>query len=243
VRTIAVIEIAAVIALGGCGKNGASSPPPPSSNSSVSSDDPATRPNPVDAAVINTASPDDHAASARAIFDATNYVAPAELAWSRKLGVVIYPGCGGGEGPGESCSLGALDKAGKTVELPEAVRVSWSTGGRATDEQRATAIAQMTKAFDTLDTFRLDRTPWKGAALDVPGFGRIEYDAKAKMLIATAEGRTSRVPLKAHGDGGPVNVYAAAAAPVAVVQSRFNPTSGGTEGYVVFIDLNVVPKP
>lgn len=51
------------------------------------------------------------------------------------------------------------------------------------------------------------------------------------------------VPATWGDQGGPVNVFSSPAAPVAMVQSRFNPASGGREGYVVFIQLVVIPKP
>ena len=84
--------------------------------------------------------------------------------------------------------------------------------------------------------------------MDVPGFARIEWDAKGKAMVATADGKTRRVAVKSD-KGGPVNVYAAPGVPVSVVQFRYNPTSGQTEnkavteGYVVFIELVVVPRP
>jgi hypothetical protein len=77
----------------------------------------------------------------------------------------------------------------------------------------------------------------------VPGFGHIEYDGKGQALIAKAGDKTSRAHVGWGEGGGPVNVYTAPAAPLAVVQFRVNPGSGRTEGYIVSIALFLLDRP
>jgi len=221
----------------------ASNPVDPSA-SVASPESPPPTPIPIDAAAP-TAPADDHAASAAAIYDATNYVMPAELAYSRKLGAVIYPACGGGEGPGEHCGLAAYDKAGKDLPLANDVRVLWQTHpGPKGKAGRRNTVDQLAAAFDKLDTIRLDRRAWAGAApIDLSGFGRIDWKPKDKVLVATRDGRTTRTSVAWGEKGGVVNAFWSPEVPLAVVQLRFNPASGGKEGYVVFIQLVVVPRP
>jgi hypothetical protein len=228
--------IAGLLVVVGCGKNAGGADP----NASVGPGSNAPPPPAVADAAAPSAAADDHAASAAAMFDAMNYVAPDELAYSRAKAIVVYPGCGGGEGPGEHCALTGLDHAGKPVELADFVQ--WSKQGETDPPGRGEAIARIKAALDALDTVRMDRTPWSGTAMDVPGFGRIEWDAGGKQLVASA-GDKRRAVTVTSDKGGPVNVFASPAVPVAVVQLRFNPASGGTEGYVVFIELVVVPRP
>jgi len=198
---------------------------------------PATPPAPAPA-ITGSHVDEDHAAAAAAIFEAMNYVAPAELGYSQTRGVVVYPACSGGEGPGERCQLAGLDHAGKDVDLGTVV--AWKHYGH-DDTDRDAAVAELTRGLTALDTIRMRRLDWSGTGIDVPDFGRVEWDGKA--FVASRDGKTVRVPAEWANGGGPVAVYAAPAAPVAVAQLRVNPASGGTEGYVVFISLVVVPRP
>ncbi len=218
----------------------------PGSNGDISSDVPLPVAPIVDqtAPPAPTTPPDDHAGSAASIYDATNYVAPAELAYSRALDAVIYPACGGGEGPGEHCGLAAYDKAGKDKKVPDDIQVTWFRYNDAKDDKRTQTIAKLKGALDKLDTYRMDRVVWRGdAPLALAGFGSIEWKPKDKALIASRDGKTSKVPTTWGDTGGPVNVFWSKDAPVAVAQLRFNPASGGKEGYVVFIQLVVIPLP
>lgn len=191
--------------------------------------------------VSPSTSPHDHAASATAIYDATNYVAPAELAYSRTLDAVIYPACGGGEGPGERCGLAAYDRAGKDKPIPAATQVTWARYNHAKDDKRTTTIAKLTAAFDALDTHPLERVDWRGDPLELVGFGRLSWEAESRTIVLSHDDKTTRVATKL--EGGPVNAFWSADAPVAVAQLRHNPASGGREGYVVFIELLVIPRP
>jgi hypothetical protein len=172
--------------------------------------------------------------------DSTNYVHPAELAYSRSLGMIIYPACGGGEGPGENCQLVGLDSAGKSVNL--ATVVQWSTQNTSDAKARTDAIAAITKALDELDTIRLGSHPWNSSPLDVPGFASITWDPKGEF-VATRDGKTTRTKVQWGEKGGPAAVYAAPDVPVAAALLRVNPTSGGREGYVVFVTFAVIVRP
>jgi hypothetical protein len=239
-----------------------SSPPAGSGTRFPAPDNPDVHP------PTSTAPPTDHKASAAAIFDATNYVAPAELAYSKKLKSVIYPACGGGEGPGEHCSLAGFDNSGASVDVDAKYQVSWHRYPGDTKNRQPT-IDKLVATLDALETVRLDRQRWTGTPpLSLPSFGTLSWDDKAHKLIATRDGGgTTKVGVDWGDRGGPVNVFSAADAPLAVVQLRVNPASGGresapygfavrvpkepgaketspqNEGYVVFIQLVVVPRP
>jgi hypothetical protein len=240
------------LAVAACGKD---SPPPAtpassgsvgSSNGSVSSDDPGPPPAPIidqTAPPVATSRPDDHEASATAIYDATNYVAPAELAYSRKLDAVVYPACGGGEGPGEHCGLAAYGRDGKDKKIADDVQVTWFRMNHDKDDKRTQTIAKLKASLDKLDTFRMDRAAWRGdQPIQLAGFGTVEWKPKDKTLVVTREGKTVSRPTKS-AEGGPVNVFWSKDAPLAIAQLRFNPASGGREGYVVFVELVVLPRP
>lgn len=227
------------------GRNPTPSQPSSSSAASVSSEDPVAPAPIIDqtAPPASTTPPDDHRASAEAIYDATNYVAPAELAYSKTLEAVVYPACGGGEGPGEHCGLAAYDKAGKDRPVPAELQVTWYRANHDKTEARTRTIVKLGETLDKLNSSRMDRTAWRGdAPIELAGFGTLEWKPKDKVMIATRDGRTTKVPVKLD-EGGPVNVYWSKDAPVAVAQLRFNPASGGREGYVVFIQLLPIPRP
>jgi hypothetical protein len=218
----------------GCSK------PPAEPSGSVASPSAGTTSDtgPIDAAPP-VGAPDDHAASARAMRDSTNYVQPGELAYSRSRKIVIYPACHGGEGPGESCQLVGLDSAGKSVNL--ATVVQWSTQNSNDAKGRIEAIAAITAALDELDTIRLGSHPWNRSPLDIPGFATLTWDPKGEF-VATRDGKTTRTKVQWGEQGGPAAIYAADV-PLAVALLRVNPTSGGREGYVVFVTLAVITRP
>ena len=142
-----------------CGKDTPASQPstptgsPPttgSGNVGMSSEDPTPTEPIIDqtAPPASASKPDDHQASAAAIYDATNYVAPAELGYSRKLDAVVYPACGGGEGPGEHCGLAAYDKDGKDKKIPDDVQVTWFRYNHDKDKKRDDTIAKLKASLD-----------------------------------------------------------------------------------------------
>ncbi len=239
------------LAIAGCKNDGPRPTLPTDPSSTVASPAGASpvpaSPNPDANPPPPTAAPDDHRASATAIYDATNYVAPAQLAYSRKLRSVIYPACHGGEGPGESCSLAGFDSAGASFDVERDLQVTWRRYP-GDNKDRQAVIDRLVATFDKLDTLRLDRSPWRGDPAELPGYGTLVFHAKDKQLVATRDGRTTKVAVPWEREG-PVNVFGAPSVPLAVVQSRFNPASGGresapvTEGYVVFVQLVVVPRP
>lgn len=184
----------------------------------------------------------DRAADAAAWFDARNYVAPALVTYSRTNKLVVFPACRGGEGPGEHCSIAALDGKSKTVPLP--VDVAWSSAGTSKPSDRAAKVADIARALTKLDTVRLARQPWTGAApIDVAGFGVVTWSPGTKQMKVARGSATTDATVEWGDKGGPVAIYSAPDAPVAVAQLRVNPTSGGTEGYVVVIQFVVLARP
>jgi hypothetical protein len=185
---------------------------------------------------------EDPAATAAEMYDQQghNYVAPKVLAYGRKLHLVIYPACRGGEGPGESCDIAALDHVGKGADLD--AKISWVTvAGRTQD--REPAIAALEKLFVESDAVRLSKQAWRGEPFEVANFGTIAWDEKRKTIVATREAATTKVRIEWGDQGGPVALYTSPSAPVAVALLRVNPTSGGREGYVVSVQYAVVPRP
>ncbi len=244
----AMLRGLAILCLAACGKPGTTSRSQvPVASDQVSSEDPTPAAPIIDqtAPPPPTTPPDDHRASATAIYDATNYVAPAELAYSKTLDAVIYPACAGGEGPGEHCGLAAYDRAGKDLAVPPALQVTWY---RANDDQttaRTQVIAKLVATLDKLSTYRMDRIAWRGhPAIDLAGFGTVAWSPKDSAVVVSRDGKSSRAAVAlADPASGPVNVFWFKEAPVVVVQLRFNPASGGREGYVVFVQLVAVPRP
>lgn len=185
--------------------------------------------------------PEDLGAAAADFYDpkGDNYVAPKLLAYAKKPQLVIYPACRGGEGPGESCDIAAMTHAGKGADL--GVQIHWSTvAGRKQD--RDPAVKSVEKLLRDTDAVRMWKQAWRGEPLELPGFGRLAWDDKARSIIATRDAATTNVAVTGKNTG-PVAVYWSPSAPVAVALLRFNAASGGREGYVVSVEFVVIAKP